>query len=130
MSQAGSESGRETDRLHCLRHRQRLGPLDPRNLYRRMGYADATTDSIVAEIGLREINHRMLDAGEPFGATLGRLAARFPQHAEFIRAFDARWVEMLGGAIGPSVEILQALKRSGVPVHAISNYNREKFDVA
>jgi HAD superfamily hydrolase (TIGR01509 family) len=103
---------------------------DPRNLYRRMGYADATTSSIMAEIGLLEINHRVLDAGGPFGATLEALAARFPRHAEFIRAFDTRWVELLGGAIGTSVEVLERLKRAGMPVHAISNYNREKFDIA
>jgi 2-haloacid dehalogenase len=98
---------------------------DPRNLYRRMGYADATTTSIMAEIGLLEINHRVLDAGGPFGATLGNLATQFPQHAEFIRAFDTRWVELLGGAIGANMEIMEKLKRAGVPVHAISNYNRE-----
>ena len=34
---------------------------DPRNLYRRVGYSDADPASILAEIGLREINHRLLD---------------------------------------------------------------------
>jgi len=72
---------------------------DPRNLYRRMGYSDANTVSILAEIGLLEINHRVLDVGEPFAATLKALIERFPRHAEFIRAFDERWVELLGGAI-------------------------------
>jgi HAD superfamily hydrolase (TIGR01509 family) len=103
---------------------------DPRNLYRRMGYTDEATASILAEIGLLEINHRVLDAGGPFGATLDRLAARFPQHAEFIRAFDTHWVEMLGGAIDTSMAVMRALKRIGLPVHAISNYNRQKFDIA
>jgi HAD superfamily hydrolase (TIGR01509 family) len=103
---------------------------DPRNLYRRMGYADTTTASILTETGLLEINHRILDAGGPFGATLETLAARFPHHAEFIRAFDIRWVELLGGAIDTSIAVLRALKRIGVPVHAISNYNRLKFDIA
>ena len=102
---------------------------DPRNLYRRMGYADATTTSILAEIGLLEINHRVLDAGGPFAATIENLAARFLRNAEFIRAFDTRWVENLGGAIGGSMQILASLKRAGVPVHAISNYSREKFDI-
>jgi hypothetical protein len=74
---------------------------DPRNLYRRMGYSDADTVSILAEIGLLEINHRVLDAGEPFTATLEALIERFPWHAEFIRAFDERWVELRGGAIPP-----------------------------
>jgi 2-haloacid dehalogenase len=101
---------------------------DPRNLYRRMGYSDAGTVAIIAEVGLLEINHRVLDAGEPFTATLE--IERFPRHAEFIRAFDERWVELLGGAIPTSVAILEALKDAGVPVHAISNYNREKFDIA
>ena len=103
---------------------------DPRNLYRRMGYADVTTASILADIGLLEINHRVLDAGGPFGATLDRLATRFPQHAKFIHAFDTRWVEMLGGAIDTSMAVMRALKRIGLPVYAISNYNRQKFDIA
>jgi 2-haloacid dehalogenase len=95
-----------------------------------MGYTDAMTASILAEIGLLEINHRVPDAGGPFGATLDCLATRFPQHAEFIRAFDTRWVELLGGAIDVSVVVMRALKRIGLPVHAISNYNRQKFDIA
>jgi 2-haloacid dehalogenase len=103
---------------------------DPRNLYRRMGYADAETTSIIAEIGLLEINHRVLDAGGAFHSTLETLVTRFPQHAKFIRAFDARWIELLGGAIDDSRDTMQALKSIGVPVHAISNYNREKFDIA
>jgi 2-haloacid dehalogenase len=103
---------------------------DPRNLYRRMGYSDAETASSLAEIGLLEINHRVLDAGGSFTETMEALAERFPRHAVFIRAFDKRWVELLGGAIPTSVAILKALKEAGVPVHAISNYNREKFDIA
>jgi hypothetical protein len=57
------------------------------------------TVSIPVEIGLLAINHRVLDAGEPFIATLETLIERFPRHTEFIHAFDERWVELLGGAI-------------------------------
>ena len=103
---------------------------DPRNLYRRMGYSDPETAAILTEIGLLEINHRVLDAGKPFPATLQLLVERFPRHAEFIRAFDIRWVESLGGAIPGSVAIFQRLKQAGVPVYALSNYNRQKFDIA
>lgn len=103
---------------------------DPYNLYRRMGYLDWETAAILAEIGLLEINHRVLDAGGPFPATLELLVERFPRHAEFIRAFDIRWVESLGGAIPGSVGIFHRLKQAGVPVHALSNYNRQKFDIA
>ena len=103
---------------------------DPRNLYRGMGYSDPETAAILTEIGLLEINHRVLDAGKPFPATLQLLVERFPRHAEFIRAFDIRWVESLGGAIPGSVAIFQRLKQAGVPVYALSNYNRQKFDIA
>jgi FMN phosphatase YigB (HAD superfamily) len=102
---------------------------DPRNLYRRLGYADPETASILAEVGLLEINHRILDAGGPFAATLEALVERFPHHAQFIRAFDTRWVELLGGPIDDSVAIFKRLKQAGIPVHAISNYSREKFDI-
>jgi 2-haloacid dehalogenase len=103
---------------------------DPCNLYRCMGYLDSETAAILTEIGLLEINHRVLDAGGPFPATLELLVERFPRHAEFIRAFDSRWVETLGGIIPSSVAILHRLKQAGVPVHALSNYNRQKFDIA
>jgi 2-haloacid dehalogenase len=103
---------------------------DPRNLYRRMGYVDAETTAILAEIGLLEINHRVLDAGGAFDTTLKLLVERYPEHAEFIRAFDTRWMEMLGGAIDTAVKIFQDLKQAGVPVHAISNYHRAKFELA
>lgn len=103
---------------------------DPRNLYRRLGFSDPETAAILAEVGLLEINHRILDAGGAFAATLEPLVVRFPHHAQFIQAFDARWVELLGGPIDDSVAILKRLKLAGVPVHAISNYNRQKFDIA
>lgn len=103
---------------------------DPCNLYRCMGYSDSATAAILTEIGLLEINHRVLDAGGPFPATLERLVERFPRHAAFIRAFDSRWVETLGGVIPSSVAIFHRLKQAGVPVHALSNYNRQKFDIA
>jgi 2-haloacid dehalogenase len=102
---------------------------DPRNLYRRLGYSDWQTAAILAEVGLLEINHRILDAGGPFAATLAALAARFPQHARFIRAFDVRWVELLAGPIDDSVAMFTRLKHAGVPVYAISNYNRDKFEI-
>ena len=103
---------------------------DPGNLYRRMGYSDATTGSIMAETGLPEINHRQLDIGVPYAATVAALADRFPQHAEFILAFDTRWAEMLDGALEQNVAVFRWLRQTGYPVHAISNFSREKFDVA
>jgi 2-haloacid dehalogenase len=103
---------------------------DPCNLYRQLGYADAVTAAVIAETGLAAINHRELDAGAPFAPTITALAARFPHHAAFVQAFHARWEEMLGGAIDASIALVDELKAAGVPVHAITNFSREKFDIA
>ena len=103
---------------------------DPRNLYRKLGYADAATAVILRETRLLEINHRVLDAGGPIRATLEELTGRFPQHAGFIDAFDRRWAEMLGGPIEQSFAAKAKLRRNGIPVHAISNFHRQNFDLA
>jgi 2-haloacid dehalogenase len=103
---------------------------DPRNLYRRMGFSDAETASIMAEIGLPELNHRLLDAGAPYAETIAGFASRFPKHAAFILAFDLRWPDMRDGAIDANVAVMRALKAPGTPVHALSNFSRAKFDIA
>jgi 2-haloacid dehalogenase len=103
---------------------------DPCNLYRRMGLTDAEIAAFMAETALAEINHRRLDAGAPFAETIAELSGKFPHHAEFIDAFDRRWPEMLGGPIDANVALLRSLLAAGIPVHAISNFNRSKFDLA
>lgn len=100
---------------------------DPCNLYRRMGYDDATTAAILAETKLLEVNHRELDAGADFAPVISRLSAAHPAHRQFIEAFEQRWIEMLNGPIKDNVRTLQDLKSRGIPVHAISNFSRPKF---
>jgi 2-haloacid dehalogenase len=102
---------------------------DPRNLYRRMGFADSDSDRIIAETGLLEMNTD-LDRGRPFAEGIAELAVRHPAHRPFIEAWHARWPEMLGGPIEPNVALLADLKAAGVPVYAITNFARETFDIA
>ncbi len=103
---------------------------DPHNLYRKMGYSDAVTARIMTETDLPRINHLRLDAGADFADTISRLAQDFPGHQSFIMAFHERWEEMLNGAIEENVSILRRLKRGRTPVYAISNFSREKFEIA
>lgn len=70
------------------------------------------------------------DAGRPFADGVRDLTARYPHHAAPIRAFHERWPEMVTGAIHDNVETLKALKAAGHTVHAITNFAREKFDIA
>lgn len=103
---------------------------EPQRCYRLLGYTDAETAAIIAETGLMEINHRVLDAGGSFEEATSGLAERFPDHASFVRAWHTHWAEMLDGAIEPNVQIIAELKQAGIPVHAISNFNDEKFEIA
>ena len=43
------------------------------------------------------------------------MAARFPEYRELILAYDKRYMETIGGANQPVVEILRALKEQGYP---------------
>ena len=102
---------------------------DPRNLTRRLGIDDAAYAAIAAEIGFDAINHRQLDAGRTFAETLGPLADRFPRHRAFLKAWDTRWTETLDGPIDENVALQAELRRARVPVHALSNFSAEKFEV-
>ncbi len=100
---------------------------NPHYLYRKFFNNDpAATDRFLAEIGLVEWNNRQ-DAGRPLALAVQELAAQFPQHAALIHAFDERWVEMIGGAIQPTVEVLGALKQADYPLYALSNWSAETF---
>ena len=102
---------------------------DPRILARRMGLDAAAYASLTAETALDEVNHRQLDAGRPYAATLAVLAKRFPRHREFLAAWDTRWTEMLDGPIDANVALLAELRGARFPVHALSNFSAVKFEL-
>ncbi|MGL4441565.1 MAG: HAD family hydrolase, partial [Bosea sp. (in: a-proteobacteria)] len=70
------------------------------------------------------------DAGRPFVDGIDELVAAFPHYEAPLRAFDTRWSECVLHAIEDNVATLKALKQAGHTVHAITNFSREKFDVA
>ncbi|HXG67766.1 MAG TPA: hypothetical protein VNO70_21875 [Blastocatellia bacterium] len=55
------------------------------------------------------------------------LIGQHPEHADLIRAYDARWEEMPAGTIQPSVDILAEFERAGYLLYALSNWSAEKF---
>jgi 2-haloacid dehalogenase len=102
---------------------------EPMKLYRRMFPDDAAIGAFLEETGLLTRNIEF-DRGEPFADGLADLAARHPHHAAPLRAFDERWTETLDGDIPETVALLEGLRQAGVPTYAITNFSREKFDVA
>ena len=101
---------------------------DPRHLYRRL-FDDANEmERFLNDVATPAWN-REQDAGRPLADATAELAARHPQQRGMIEAFYARWPEMLGDAIDGSVDILAAVRATGVPVYALSNWSAETFPV-
>jgi 2-haloacid dehalogenase len=100
---------------------------NPHHLYEKLiPGGRVAVEQFLAEIGFRQWNLSM-DAGLPFARGVAELSARFPQHAELIRAYDERFEEAIPDAIWPVVRILERLKAQGTPLYGLSNFSREKF---
>jgi 2-haloacid dehalogenase len=102
---------------------------DPRYLYRKLLADEAAVEEFLATICTPEWNDE-LDRGRPFAEGVAELAERYPAHAAAITAYHERWPEMLGGAIGGTVELVAELRAGGVPVYALTNWSAETFGIA
>ncbi|MEA3118082.1 MAG: 2-haloacid dehalogenase [Paraburkholderia sp.] len=67
------------------------------------------------------------DGGQPIVKGTDELVARFPQHEMLIRAFYARWQEMIGGVIEGGVALVDKLEAAGVPLFGLTNWSAETF---
>ena len=100
-----------------------------RYLYRSLLPDDEAVSAFLEEVGFTEWN-TALDAGRDWDEAVEWLATRHPWRRDLIEAFRERWEETLGGAIEPTVEILEELRASGVRTFALSNWSRRTFDLA
>jgi 2-haloacid dehalogenase len=100
---------------------------DPRNLYRKLFAGDeAAMEHFLATVCTPDWNERQ-DAGRLFAEAEAELIARHPDKAALIRAWGARFDEMIPGALEESVAVLEELKNRGTPLYALSNWSTETF---
>ncbi len=100
---------------------------EPRLLFRKMFAGDeAAMEQFMLEIDFNEWN-RELDRGLPYAQGVIERSVRFPQYADYIKAFDERWEETINGPIQPVVDLLYRLKEKGYELHGLSNWSPEKF---
>lgn len=103
---------------------------NPRHLYRKLFDGDAAAmEAFLATICTPAWNERQ-DAGRSCGEATIELKARHPEQAALIDAYYGRWVEMLGGSIEDTVDILEALRLRGTPLYALTNWSAETFPLA
>jgi 2-haloacid dehalogenase len=102
---------------------------DPRRLYSQL-----FDSPIMVDWFLQNVCHSAwnldLDRGFAIEEAIAERIAAFPDHAAAIRAYDERWDEMVSGAIDGSVALMKRLRAAGVPLYAITNFSRTKFDLA
>jgi 2-haloacid dehalogenase len=99
---------------------------DPRFLFRQVFAAEADMEWFLAHVCNHEWNLEQ-DRGRSFADAVAERSAKFPDHAEAIAAYDARWHETLPHAIEGTVAILEELAERQVPLYAITNWSAEKF---
>ena len=99
---------------------------NPRYLYRKLLSDEADIDAFLGSICTPEWNAQQ-DAGRPFAEGVAELSRRHPDHASLIDAYHTRWIEMVGGPIRQSVEMMDALRRQSIPLYALTNWSTETF---
>ncbi|PIE11050.1 MAG: haloacid dehalogenase [Rhodobacterales bacterium] len=81
------------------------------------------------EVDLTGMNEGV-DLGADFRQSVSDLADAHPDWATEIRMWEEHWLEMASPAIDRSVRLLRALRRTKIPVYALSNFGRETFRIA
>lgn len=101
---------------------------NPRYLYRKLFADEQEMERFLADVCTPGWNDQM-DAGRSWSEAIDELIARHPGQMENIRAFRARWPEMLGGTLDETVRILETLHRNGTPLYALTNWSEETFEL-
>jgi 2-haloacid dehalogenase len=99
---------------------------DPRLLFRKLLPSEEQVERFLAEVCTPDWNHA-LDAGLPLEAGIAERVARFPHQEPLIRAYGARFAEMMLPMPG-SIALLGELRARGVALYALSNWNADTFE--
>lgn len=100
---------------------------DPRHLFcRHLGRDPAAVERFLSEVCTSRW-HAGLDGGRGFEEAAAHLIGRFPEHEDWILDYVRGWRYMFAGNFPGTVELLHTLQRSGVRVHALSNYPAEQI---
>lgn len=97
----------------------------PERFYDRE-FGKPARQAMFSQVDLHRMNDRA-DRGEDFRMVVYETAAAYPAHADLIRLWHDRWLDVSGPEIPGSVALLRALRAKGVPVFALSNFGVQNF---
>ncbi len=99
---------------------------NPRHLFDRLITDPGERDWFVTNVVSAEWNHAM-DAGRSVDESIATLSERFPDQRHLIGAWRTHWPEMLGDEVPGTRAIAEALKGSGMPLYALTNWSAETW---
>ena len=100
---------------------------NPMHLYRKIFAGDeAKARDFLEKVCTPAWNERQ-DAGRDLREATAERVAMFPQWEREIRAYYGRWIEMIGGPIPGTADLMQDIKASGLHLFALSNWHSETF---
>jgi len=102
---------------------------DPRYYYGRFFSSDDALEHFVQHVIAHDWYLEM-DAGKPADQAIAERSRRFPEHAALIARWKEGWPVMLRGTIAGTVEILDALRRRGLRLYALTNFSNETWPLA
>jgi 2-haloacid dehalogenase len=70
------------------------------------------------------------DGGQSIEDGTAELIAVYPEHEALIRAFYARWPEMVSGVLEEGVVLVDRLEAAGVPLFGLTNWSAQTFPYA
>ena len=102
---------------------------DRRNLFRKVFSDEARMERFLVDAcSMDFVSHT--DVVTDFSGAVAERAEAFPEYAEELKLFDARWIETLGDPIAENVALMRRLRAAGRPVHALSNFAAKTFAFA
>lgn len=99
---------------------------NPMYLYRKVFADEAQAAEFLANICTPDWNEKQ-DAGRALDEATAERVALFPEWEAEIRAYYGRWIEMIGGLVPGTGDVMRDLKAAGMRLFALSNWNSETF---
>ena len=99
---------------------------DPRHLFRDVIPDEETREWFLREVCSPAWNLRQ-DEGRSWADAVADAIGRYPEHESWIRTYDERWIETIGGVDDEVIALGRELRDRGVPVYALTNYSIEKW---
>lgn len=102
---------------------------DPRYYYRRFFGNDEALEHFVQQV-IPHDWYLEMDAGKPVELAVAERQRAYPEYAGLIERWKEGWPLMMRGPIVGTVDILDALRRGGLRLYALTNFSTETWPLA